>query len=312
MKRIRAKEPSRPGPSRVASTAELRAFQRTMLRALIQPLGPGDGPQERGVDGRPMAEVAASFIKPNSRLDALERLEIYHRMYWWRLIDSVAEDSPGLASLLGDEAFHRLVRAYLAKYPSRSFTLRNLCSRMPQFIAEEPRWTAPRSALALDVARFEWAQTLAYDGGELPLLDPSEIAGVPPGRLRLRLQPHLSLLALGHPADEYVHSVRRRSALRGEASNAPEAPGPARRRARRPVPPRRGRVHVAVFRVKGNLRHLRLEPAAFRILEAIRAGLPLDRAISAGGRVRAGQVEDWFAMWMRMGWFCRGSKIWVP
>jgi hypothetical protein len=304
MKAARAQAPSARRPSRVTSTAELRAFQRTMLQALVQPLGPDDGPQDRGVDGRPMAEVAASFIKPNSRLDSLERLEIYHRMYWWRLIDCVVEDSPGLAALLGDDAFDRLVRAYLAKYPSRSFTLRNLCSRLPRFIAEEPRLTAPRSALALDVARFEWAQTVAYDAGERPLLGPAEIAGVPPARLRLALQPHLSLLALGHPADEFVHSVRRRSALRGEASNAPEAPGRGRRRTPRPRAPGRKRVHVAVFRVKGRLRHLRLEPAAFRILEAIGAGLPLERAIAAGGRVKARQIEDWFANWMRLGWFC--------
>ena len=305
MKTARAQASAVRRPSRVGSTAELRAFQRTMLRALIQPLGPDDGPQERGVDGRPMAEVAASFIKPNARLDSLERLEIYHRMYWWRLIDCVVEDCPGLAALLGNDALDRLVRAYLAKYPSRSFTLRNLCSRLPRFIAEEPRWTAPRSAPALDVARFEWAQTVAYDAEERPLLGPAEIAGVPPARLRLTRQPHLSLLALGCTADEFVYSVRRRSALRAEASNAPEAPGRGRRQTRRPPAPGRKRVCVAVFRVKGNLRHLRLEPAAFRILEAIRAGLPLERAIAAGGRVKPGQIEDWFAMWMKLGWFCR-------
>ena len=43
-----------------------------------------------------MAEVAAEFIKPNDRLTSFERLEIYNRMYWFRLIDCVRDDCPGL------------------------------------------------------------------------------------------------------------------------------------------------------------------------------------------------------------------------
>ena len=111
-----------------------------------------------------MAEVAAEFMKPNDRLTSFERLEIYNRMYWFRLIGVVRADSPGLSGLLGERKFDRLVQAYLARHPSRSFTLRNLCSRLPAFVRAEPRWTAPHSALAFDIARFEWAQTVAFDG----------------------------------------------------------------------------------------------------------------------------------------------------
>jgi len=270
------------------STADLRAFQRVMMGALVRPLGSATA-------------AGAGFIKPNSRLTALERLEIYHRMYWFRLIDSVTDDSPGLASLLGEAKFDRLVRAYLAKYPSQSFTLRNLCARLAPFIREEPRWTAPHTALAHAVARFEWAQTVAYDGEERPLLAPAAIAGVPPARLRLVLQPCLSLLALDFPVDDFVMAVRQRDTLRAEASNAPA--GAARRRVRRVAPPGRGRIYVAVFRVRGRLHYLRLAPAGFRILEAIRAGRSLAEAVAAGGRVRPAQVEEWFATWMKFGWF---------
>jgi hypothetical protein len=273
----------------MASTGDLRAFQRVMLQGLVRPLDATD------------EAAAVGLIKPNSRLTAPERLEIYHRMYWSRLIDCVTDDSPGLAALLGEAKFDRLVRAYLAKYPSRSFTLRNLCSRLAPFIREEPRWTAPHTALAHDVARFEWAQTVAYDGEELPLLAPAAIAGVPPARLRLALQPCLSLLALDFPVDDFVMAVKQRDTLRAEASNAPA--GAVRRRVRRVAPPRRGPVHLAVFRVRGRLHYLRLAPAGFRILEAIRAGRSLAEAVAAGGRVRPAQVEEWFATWMKFGWF---------
>jgi len=166
---------------------------------LVRPLGPDDNAPAQWLDGRTTAEVAAEFIKPNDRLTAVDRLEIYQRMYWYRLIDSVGDDSPGLRAVLGEAPFDRLARAYLAKYPSRSFTLRNLCSRLPQFIAEERNWTAPRTALALTVARFEWAQTVAFDGEQRPALSAEKIARTPAHRLRVDLQPYLSLLQLDFP-----------------------------------------------------------------------------------------------------------------
>lgn len=183
------KPPPKHAPDRLQSTGDLRTLQRLMTHALVRPLTPGDNLQPRWLDGRPLADVAAEFIKPNDRLTSFERLQIYSRSYWYRLIDCVYDDSPGLRALLGEKKFSALVRAYLAKYPSRSFTLRNLCSRLPQFIREEPRWTVPRTALAHAVARFEWAQTVAFDGEARPVLTPDDIADAPPARLRLGLQP---------------------------------------------------------------------------------------------------------------------------
>lgn len=59
--------------------------------------------------------------------------------------------------------FTRFIEAYLTKYPSRSFTPRNLGARLPQFVHEVPALTAPHTALAMDIARFEWSQTVAFD-----------------------------------------------------------------------------------------------------------------------------------------------------
>ncbi len=129
----------RHAPTSLATDTDLRSLQRLMLHALVQPLQPNDDLQPLWRDGRPMAEVVAEFIKPNDRLTALERLQIYSRSYWFRLIDCIYDDAPGLRALLGEKKFSALVRAYLAKYPSRSFTLRNLASRLAQFIQEEPR-----------------------------------------------------------------------------------------------------------------------------------------------------------------------------
>lgn len=297
--------PPKHAPRKLATTADVIKLQRLMTHALVRPLTKDDGLQKKWVDGRPMAEVAAEFIRPNDRLTAFERLQLYNRMYWFRLIDIMHADNPGLRAVLGDRKFDRLVQAYLAKYPSRSFTLRNLCSRLPEFIRVTPRLTAPHTALAHAVATFEWAQTIAFDEGTRPVLTSADLARTPPARLRMGLQPYVSLLAPDYPVDDYVTAVKERDALRTEASNAVDSTRVVARR-RRVRRPRRLRVYLVAHRYKNQLFYKRLERPAFLILTALAAGRPLLQAVAAGGpRVKAEQVSTWFATWMELGWLCR-------
>ncbi len=295
----------RRAPKALSTDADLRALQRWMTHALVQPLTADDDLQPVWRDGRPMAEVAAEYIKPNDRLTSFERLQIYSRSYWYRLIDCVYDDAPGLRALLGEEKFSTFVRAYLAKYPSRSFTLRNLGSRLAQFIREEPKLTAPHTALAETVARFEWAQTVAFDGEARPVLTPDDLADAPPARLKLTLQPYITPLAVNWPVDDYVLAVKKRDALRSEASNAIDrAPS---RASRKKVPlPRRERCYIVVHRYNESLYYKRLPAPAFKILTALAAGRTLPQAVAAAGpRVKPEQVREWFATWMELRWFCK-------
>ena len=84
------------------------------------------------------------------------------------VLDCLYDDYPGLRAIVGEKKFMQLAMAYLAKYPSVSFTLRNLGQRLEQFLREEPAWIAPTEQLALDMARFEWAQVVAFDDAERP------------------------------------------------------------------------------------------------------------------------------------------------
>ena len=65
-------------------------------------------------DGRLHGAVAESFIAPNSRLTAFERLEIYNRQYWFRVLGALAEDFPGTAGGGGRAALSALSVAYLS------------------------------------------------------------------------------------------------------------------------------------------------------------------------------------------------------
>lgn len=309
MPRRVAKSPSEKLTAR--SRAELRALQREMLAVVMNPLTRANRTALRLRDGRATKQVAGAIAKPNDRLTAVERLEIYNRMYWFRVLDSLHEDCPGLRAALGERKFMRLAEAFLQKHPSKYWTLRDLPQRLAQFLRTEPRWTAPHADLCEDIARFEWAQVEVYDGVAFPVFTSDDLLDANPAKLRLRLQPYLQLLELRYPVDDYLIAIRKRDALlRGDASNAPTA---LRVRAEVKVSrPRREPCRVAVHRHDGKIYFKRLEPAAFKILVAIRAGQPLERALAAAipkaKRPRedwAAIVQGWFRTWMELGWFCR-------
>ncbi|HEX7630815.1 MAG TPA: putative DNA-binding domain-containing protein [Lacunisphaera sp.] len=302
-------------PTRVASTADLADLQRAMWRVVSRPLTDDSRMQPRWSDGRPASAVAAQIAKPNDRLTSFERLEIYNRMYWFRVLDSLYDDCPGLRGVLGDRKFIRLAEAYVVKYPSRSFTLRNLPSRLARFIREEPRYTKPHTALCYDLARFEWARVEVFDTAARPVFTVDDLLDVPApkqGKLKLALQPYLQLLELDYPVDEFVLEVKQREAelLRGDASNAPTEL--RQRKAGKTKRPARARTHVAIHRLNGQIYFKRLEPAAYRILTALRAGKTLEQALATGiPRAKksredwAAKVQEWFRKWMELRWLCR-------
>jgi len=130
----------------------LETLQREMAAAIMMPLTADEEMRAAGPDGRKMSDVAASFIAPNSRLTAFERLEIYNRQYWFRVFGALQEDFPGLRSVIGSNAFDALSVAYLSAHPSRSFSLRNLGSKLPEWLAANPQ-QAGRRHLTMESAR---------------------------------------------------------------------------------------------------------------------------------------------------------------
>jgi hypothetical protein len=301
-------------PSKINSTAELKEMQRIMAGALFRPLTPTWGMQKRSMDGRLMKTVASEFIKPNDRLNSFERLEIYNRQYWFRILDCLYDDYPGLRAVVGERKFMKLATAYLSRYPSDSYTLRDLGNRLEQFLRQEPHWSAPREELALDMARFEWAQVVAFDGLSKPPITPDEILDRQPSKLQLGLQPYLSLLEFDFAVDEFLIAVKKQEAdvLRGEASNAKES-GPKQRVRRKRVRfPRRQKVYLAVHRHHNILYYRRLEQDEYNILRSLDRGATVEEAciegVTASKRENVDwpeQIRQWFSSWSSLGWFCQ-------
>ncbi|MGB6746187.1 MAG: DNA-binding domain-containing protein [Terracidiphilus sp.] len=286
----------------------LEAIQREMAAAVMQPLTADEGMREQSADGRSMAEVAASFVAPNTRLNAFERLEIYNRQYWFRVLGALADDFPAVRSVVGSVRFESLSIAYLTDHPSRSFSLRNLGSRLVEWLRAHPEFTARRHTLAIDVARIEWAFVESFDSADRTPLTLPQIAALEAGS-PLALQPHLQLMALSYPADNLVLSLHKREKrLTSEAGvqheDAVESP------TRLPNLRRRA-TWLAAHRVDLSVYYRRLEHEEFLALAAIREGRPLAEALEAAfsqsylpEQNRAWRVKTWFNNWAQFGWLC--------
>lgn len=289
----------------------LEALQREMAAAVMQPLTEDENMRGTAADGRPMAEIAASFIAPNSRLTAFERLEIYNRQYWYRVLGALAEDFPALRALVGEKRFEALSIAYLTEHPSRSFTLRNLGSKLPEWLAAHPEQTGRRHRLALDLARMEWAFVEAFDAAEWQPLTQREIARLQ-GDSRLALQPFLRLLALSYPADDLVLELHKRE--KRQTSEAGVAHEESDARAAVPMVRQRA-TWLAVHRVDLSVYYRRIAREEFQTLVALREGRTLGEAIEAGFagsriavRQRPERVQEWFGNWAELGWICNANR----
>ena len=290
---------------------KLQALQRTMARAVMQPLTRSERMQQTAPDGKPMRAYAARFIKPNDRLTSFERLEIYNRQYWFRVLSSMMEDFPGLRAVLGGRRFEEMSRAYISDCPSRSFTLRNLGAQLESWLGKHPKWAGPKQKLALDITRLEWADIEAFDGKAEPALVPEDLSVTPDADLNLQLQPYVRLLSLNYPVDDLLLDVRKEDDDTDFASNAFQE---KRKRKRvqtvaklKPEP-----IFLSVYRIDYSVYFRRIQREEFAILTALRAGKPLGEAIEAGLRKtkipleeRAAAVQQWFQTWARLGWFCK-------
>jgi hypothetical protein len=302
----------------------LATLQRHVANAVMTPLTPSERMRRVAPNGRSLANVACKIIKPNDRLTSFERLEIYNRQYWFRVLDAFSDDFPGLRAVLGDRRFDRLAKHYLTDCPSRSFTMRDLGSRLVSWLGKHPSHAAGRHQLAIDMVSLEWAEIETFDSAAEPPVTAAILVGADPSKLRLRLQPYIHLLDLHYPVDNLLLAVRRDPPPE-VASNAMEERQKRKKVSAvarlKPTP-----VYLAVHRIDNTVYFRRLEREEFTILKSLQRGRTLEQSIvhafrvprkrrhtPTGGRPslghppriehRASQVAAWFQNWSSLGWF---------
>ena len=292
-------------------TADLLAVQRRFAAAVMRPLTPDSDMQAQWTDGRDMHAVASEFIRPNDRLTSFQRLELYNRQYWFRLLDCLIDDFPGTAAILGNESFVRLCEEYLVAHPSRSGMLRNLGSHLPQFIQTRPDLVGRHVRMTGDMALFEWAQIVAFDEAERPPLGVDDLLGQNPARLRLSLQPYVTLMESPWALTDFLQAVKKGS-LRADASNASVAPTASHRQTKTPT---RRHVRLCIHRHGNSVYIKHLTATAYKILTSLHSGQTLAKALDSAftaktlTRRAAAQIQSDFRLWSELGWFCKRTGV---
>jgi hypothetical protein len=289
----------------------LEQLQRAVFDVVRQPLTEDERMRDYTLDGRSTKALAEEIVKPNDRLTSVERLEIYNRVYWFRLLSSLADDFPGLRAVIGQEQFDKVLLAYLTELPSQSYTLRDLGSRLETWLRAHPEFIAGNERMALDMVRLEWADIEAFDAAENPVVSQNELASLGEDPV-FHLQPNLQLLDLAYPVDELLLKVRETEDPETDISSNVVMMDHSDSAPRKQLPlPKGKKVFLAVHRQQNIVYFKRLKPEGFALLRALQQGQTLSQAIEtsvdwSGKKLERvmEQLHDWFANWSQLGWFC--------
>lgn len=113
----------------------------------------------------------------SAQVSAEERLAIYADGYRLRLLEALDTDYAGLHTLLGDDEFDAMGRAYIAAHPSTHFSLRWYGDRMSEFLRTVEPYS--RYPVFAEMAAFEWAKCDAFDAPDTGLCSVADMAAIP-------------------------------------------------------------------------------------------------------------------------------------
>lgn len=203
-----------------ASPDELLRLQRRFFSLITAPQGVAPG--LRALAGQdPDIAPLHGWIDASNEAEAIERLDVYANMYFFRLLDALQQDYPKLVSLVGAVNFHNLVTDYLLVHPSRYASIRHIGRHLPAFIqghALEKTWPA-----LPDLAKLEWARGEVFDAADSTPIQASELATLPPeswAELRFGVIPALRVLDMQLPADAVWLAIERSEPLPQAAEQA--------------------------------------------------------------------------------------------
>jgi hypothetical protein len=192
-------------------------------------------------------------VEGRGQLGPEERINIYARMYYARLLEVLREDFPRVAAILGCERFAEVSRAYLACHPSCHPSLRHLGGHFAVFLDTWPEVAA--FPFLSDLARLEWARLEVFDAPEAEPLRLAHLHALSADEwpaLRLQLIPAFQVRQSNWP----VHELW--------AAAAEETPDPSCKRWEKTA--------VRVWRAGFSVYHARMDATEQAALAGVRAG----------------------------------------
>lgn len=266
---------------------ELPRLQRWLQEVIVHPGTVEEAIDSDGANREIPSDRLHEVVRPSHSLTSAERVGVYHGMYLMRMEEALETDYPVIRYHLGDHQFAHLVREYVQRYPSTSYTLNRLGNHLPQYFIDEPEW--PQAAFLHDLARLELAMTEVFDEDESPVLGAEELEAVPPDAWETaRLRPISAFRLL-----EFKHAV-----IPNLVAYHQDRPSPG---------PRRRASWVALYRRDYSILRLELSRAEYDLLRAIVEGSTLGDALSAAAASKSprqqAKVFKWFRKWVSEGIF---------
>lgn len=266
---------------------ELTRLQRWMQEVVVHPGTVKEAIESEGAIREIPSERLSEVVLPSHSMTSTERVGVYHGMYLMRMEEALETDYPVIRYHLGDHQFGHLVREYVQRYPSTSYTLNHLGDHLPQFFLDESEWH--EAAFLRDLARLELAMTEVFDEEESSVLGSEELEAVPPEaweEARLRPIPAFRLLAFKYAVIPNLVAYHE------------DRPSPG---------PRRRATWVALYRRDYSVLRLELSRAEYDLLRAIVDGTSLGEALATAASSKSprqqAKIFRWFRTWVSEGLF---------
>ena len=299
-----------PSPSQTDTKNDrLAAAQALMVANITRPLvtDENDHHEPKSIRDEQFDNAANQLFKPSWSLTSIDRMEIYNRQYWYRVLDSMLDDFPGLQTILGAEKFDNLVTAYVEANPSTTYTLRDLGCKLPMFIVEHPDLCAPDQEVAHQMALFEWAAIEAFDNKRYPILPPNAMSAASPDALVLKLQPYITIMESDYALDDFALKVEKVSSQHC-ISTALASRSHCETKEMRP---NKKHCYIVIYRLQNSVYYKRIDKEQFCLLTSIKSGASLGQACEElAGQLTSSKLatlpdrlRQYFSKWMELNWF---------
>ena len=267
---------------------DLKGTQNLFWELISAPEGVRSALEDLGRRGVPALE---EVFAGDEKLPAVDRVDIYANMYFYRLLDALREDYPRVEAAIGGRAFHNLVTDYLLRHPSGHPSLRYLGRFLPEFLRSHA--ILRECPYLADLAALEWARVDTFDAPDTTPVTRDDLARLPQdraGEVRPRLIPAFRLERYDHDVVRLWRELRDPEAIEeqsgGTEGNAALEGEDHLTPARGPRKVKRTRIAARIWRSELIVYHKTITEEEAHCLELARDGESLERIcqVLAAGR----------------------------
>jgi hypothetical protein len=296
----------------------LAEVQAQLYDLITAPAGAGQRLTELGRAPRDLE----GLVRASGRLAAVERVDVYANMYFFRILEVLADEFAKIVTLIGAGAFHNLITDYLLAHRPAHPSLREVGARLPGYLATHPL-TEDRPWLS-ELARLERLRFELFDGPDAEALTLDWVRALPPASLpdlALRAVPCLATLSTKFAIAPLWRALEdaRAGAKRPEDRSAEDRPAedrPATLDAG--VPPPGSRGTILIWRKDLTVFHRALDADEIVCLPLLQAGTTFaaicERALAdaADTETAARRAFELLARWIDDGVLANAARTARP